>query len=227
MEIKVTSTGSSSRMPDRLYINMLIKGTGSTVKDAEDRQSVCLASILTAMGEHQVDFKFLSSPNVSELTKREEVKDKDSKKSEIRFVRDGFAVSQMAEIVVDGWSSARSDSFLSRLIKTCDGNLLSRFELTEAQLSEMSKESMENSYNTAVEYATHLASLEMSRIYTGVTPKLKVKEAKVSATDVGRNSNNKAIRGSSIYSADSANDVCSVKKPLTIFNTVEYIFEVN
>lgn len=233
MEIKVTSTGVVSRLPERLHITMVIRATGKTVSEAEELQDKRLQAVTSVLSESCVNLKFLSAPNIQELTKREEVQKEGSSVKETRWVKDGYNVYQNAEIVIDGWDTSLAYAFLSKLMTACEGNMSAKFELTETQKSEMSLEAMERSYKTAISYATKMASLEVERINTGVMAKLKMKEAKILAKDFGAEAEEGRSFGVAKQSSFAqermigavAKEIIPVRKHIEVINTVEYVFE--
>lgn len=232
MEVKVTSTGNVSRFPNRFCVHIVIQGTGSNVNEARATQERRMRFVTSVLSESKVNLKFLSTPNVQELSRREEYQKNHSIK-ETRWVRDGYRVYQYAEIAVDGWDSSLVSAFMDNLTPACEGNLSSWYELTEVQKAEMSMEAMEKSYSIAVEYANKLYSLEKGRNTDIIGSTLNLKEVKVIANDFGTPKLSSEINMLTEKKSSSAYQECSpvkeiipIRKPITISNTVEYIFSI-
>ena len=227
MEIKVTSTGTVSRLPERLIITMVIRSSGKTVSEAEELQDKRLQAVMSVLSESCVNMKFLSVPNVQELTKREEVQKEGSSVKEIRWVKDGYSIHQSSEILIDGWDSSLVYAFLSKLMPACEGNMSSKFELTENQKSEMFLEAMERSYEYALLHVKKMMNLEKERNSVIVKNIIVLKEAKIVANDY--DSSEARNSKQSCFASDEriSGEVFPVRKPLQVKNTVEYVFEAS
>lgn len=229
MEIKVSSTGKSSRMPDRFIVNLHIRATSKIVNSAKDLQSAKLNRVRTILNKHNVEFKYLSTPSVVELTQREETSEGDGGKKTTKLVVSGYSYFQNAEISVDGWGMDAINLLIGDLSIVCE-DLNSRFDLTEAQRAEMSKEALERSYKLAVDNATVMYGLENSRsgLSSFGVQQIRLKEAEIVAKDYGDHEERcyGVAKASSFVSEErTSKQTISVKKPMEVSNTVKYTFE--
>ena len=228
MEIKVSATGKSSRLPERFIANLYIHASSKVVDSAKDLQQAKLRRVTTVLSKHGVSFRYLSSPNVYELTQREDEVDTESNKTTYKWVVCGYSYYQDAEVSVDGWSMDSINALMKDLSSVCD-NINTRFDLTEAQQEAMYKEALERSYQIAVSSATTMCCLESNRSGNQFSvPQIRLKEASIVAQDHEESFEgcSKVAKSSSLMSEEKVSKpVLPVKKPMEVLNTVNYIFE--
>ena len=231
MEIKVSATGTVSAQPDRVVISMFIRATEKLLETAKGNQAFRLGKIVSVLKDAGVEFKYLSSPSVQEVTHREEDTVSEPGKKLTKWVKDGYRYFQTAEIHLEGWEIFDVSVLMEALTSVTECSLSSRFELTEEQRSVLSEQAMEKSYNLALRYATKMYNLEKARGAKGFEENaLTLKEVTIAANDYGYDCAGDrefgAVKGMSFKQSEVAvNETLPVRKPIKVYNTVEYIFE--